>query len=414
MIAATGALLRGNRAYRRLWAAQAVSLTGDWFTLIALSVLVSRDSGGSGLAVSGLALAQMVPWVLVGPWSGVLADRFDRKRLLMASDLARVGVVLLLIPAAQARRPALVLGLALVHFALASVFEPARSALVPRLVDPRDLVTATTLSSVTWSVMLAAGGILGGSVLSRVGLRSAFLIDAVTFLASAALIFGIPSPARPAPDAQGRSRVAFREGVRWALAHPGIGAAALVKVINGVAAVDIFIVLYATRVFVAGEGGAISVGLLCASFGLGAVLGPALLNRLNDGSVRRMRRLIVVSSALMTVGFCVLGGARSLHAAAAAILLRGMGGSANWTFSTIILQKGVPDRLLGRLCALDLVSANLAGMVFSIAWGLTIDRAGLRPAVYAAATASLVPLALWTAGLPILERRESADDGARS
>ncbi len=411
MLAATLALLRGNRAYRRLWVAQAVSLTGDWFTLIALAVLVSRDSGGSGLVVSVLALTQMLPWVLVGPWSGVLADRFDRKQLLVASDLARVVVVLLLIPAAEAAHPAPVLALALVHFGLASVFEPARSALVPRLVAPGDLVTATTLSSITWSVMLAAGGVLGGSVLSRVGLRIAFVIDAITFLASAALVVGIPSPARAAPEA-GRPRVAFREGIRWAFAHPGIGAATVVKVINGVAVVDTFMVLYATRVFVVGEGGAVSIGLLCAAFGLGAILGPLLLNRLNDGSVRRMRRLIVVSSALMCVAFFALGAAGSLLAAGAAVLLRGMGGSANWTFSTIILQKGVPDRLLGRLSALDLVNANLAGMAFSLAWGFSVDRAGLRPTVSVAAIATLLPLVLWTACLPVLERRETVEEAA--
>ncbi len=406
MLAAARELVRDNRAYRRLWAAQAISLTGDWFTLVALAVLVSRDSGGSGLAVSALALAQMLPWVLVGPWSGVLADRFDRKSLLVASDLARVGVVLLLIPAAEAGRPSLVLALALLHFALACVFEPARSALVPRLVEPRHLVTATTLSSVTWSVMLAGGGILSGAVLSRVGVRAAFLIDALTFAASAAFILGVRSPPRPAADDGERPRVAFREGIHWATAHPGIGAAALVKVINGVAAIDTFIVLYATRVFVAGEGGAFSVGFLCACFGAGAILGPLVLNCFNDGSVPRMRRLIVVSSCLISAAFFVLGGAGSLLTAGAAILLRGMGGSANWTFSTIILQKGVPDRLLGRLSALDLVNANLAGMVFSLAWGLAIDRAGLRQTVLAAAVASLVPLALWTACLLGLERRE--------
>lgn len=390
MIAATAALLRCNRAYRRLWAAQVVSLTGDWFTLIALSVLVSRQSGGSGLAVSGLALAQMAPWVLVGPWSGVLADRFDRKRLLVASDLARVVVVLLLIPAARAERPSAVLGLAFLHFAFASVFEPARAALVPRLVEPSQLVTATTLSSVTWSVMLAAGGVLGGAVLSRVGLQTAFVFDALTFAVSAGLLAAIPSPP-VAPEAAAGPAPAFREGIGWAFAHPEIGAAALVKVMNGVAAVETFIVLYATRLFVAGQGGAFSVGFLCAAFGLGAILGPLILNRLNDGSVRRMRRLIAVSSALLSVALFALGAAGSLLAAAAAILVRGMGGSANWTFSTIILQKGVPDRLLGRLCALDLVNANLAGMLFSIAWGLAVDGAGLRPAVFAAAARASFP-----------------------
>jgi MFS family permease len=406
VLSATLALLRSNPGYRRLWGAQVVSLTGDWFTLIALAVLVSRDSGGSGLAVSGLALAQMAPWVIVGPWSGVLADRFDRKRLLVASDLARVAVVLLLIPAAEARQPLAVLALALAHFALASVFEPARAALVPRLVRPHELVTATTLSSITWSVMLAAGGLLGGSVLSRVGVRTAFVVDALTFLASAALIGRIASPPPPVREAGDPTRPAFRHGIAWAVAHPEIGAAALVKVVNGVAAIDTFLVLYATRVFVVGQGGAFSVGFLCAAFGLGAILGPVLLNRFNDGSVRRMRRLVVASSVVICVAFFVLGAARSLAAAGLAVLLRGMGGSANWTFSTIILQKGVPDRLLGRLAALDLVNANLAGMVFSVAWGLAIDRAGLRPAVFAAATATLVPFVLWTAALPFLERRE--------
>src|SRR4029453_4320595 len=145
-------------------------------------------------------------------------------------------------------------------------------------------------------------------------------------------------------------------------------------------------------------------------FGLGAILGPVLLNRWNDGSVRRMRRLVVASSAFICLAFFVLGAARSLAAGGAAVLLRGMGGSANWTFSTIILQKGVPDRLLGRLAALDLVNANLAGMVFAVAWGLAIDRAGLRPAVFAAAAATLVPFVLWTAALPSLERKEAKAD----
>jgi MFS family permease len=401
-------LLRSNPGYRRLWAAQVVSLTGDWFTLIALAVVISRDSGGSGVAVSGLALAQMAPWVVVGPWSGVLADRFDRKRLLVASDLARVAVVLLLIPAAEAGRLPAVLALALAHFALASVFEPARAALVPRLVAPNELVTATTLSSVTWSVMLAAGGLLGGAVLSRVGLRAAFAFDALTFLASAALIARIPSPPRPVRDDGEGPRPAFRQGVAWAIAHPEIGSAALVKVVNGVAAIDTFIVLYATRLFAVGQGGAFSVGFLCACFGLGAILGPLLLNRINDGSVRCMRRLVVAASAAICLAFFGLGAAPNLGAAGAAVLLRGMGGSANWTFSTIILQKGVPDRLLGRLAALDLVNANLAGMVFSVAWGLAVDGAGIRAAVLAAGTATLVPFALWTAYLPFLERREAA------
>jgi MFS family permease len=407
VLAGVRALLRHNAAYRRLWLAQAVSLTGDWFTLIALAVLISRDTGGSGLAVSTLALVQILPWVLAGPWSGVLADRFDRKRLLVASDVARTFIVLLLVPAAEAGHVGPILVLALLHFTLATVFEPARAAIVPGLVEPRELVIATTLSSVTWSVMLAFGGALGGSVLSRVGVRQAFLIDALTFVASAALIVGIRPRHAPAAAAP-RETTAFRDGVRWAIAHPPVGAAVLAKTINGVAQVDTFIVLYATRVFAIGEGGAVSVGLLMACFGVGALLGPVLLNRWNDGTARRMRRLIVLSSALICAGMFALGGALSLGAAALGIVLRGMGGSANWTLSTIILQRGVPDRLLGRLSALDLVLANSTQMAFALVWGTTIDRVGLRSAALCAAAATVLPLSLWAASLPGLERREAS------
>ena len=94
MLSAYWQLLRRNPNYARLWLADAVSLTGDWFSLIALSVLVSRESGGSGLAVSGLLLSQLLPAVVVGPLVGVLVDRLDRRVIMIASDLARVVITL--------------------------------------------------------------------------------------------------------------------------------------------------------------------------------------------------------------------------------------------------------------------------------------------------------------------------------
>ena len=114
-------LIRQNAAFRRLWLAEAVSLAGDWFTLIALAVVVSRETGGSGLAVGALVVTQLFPWVVVGPWGGMLADRFDRRRLLIATDLARAVNVLLIIPVAREGPLWLVLLLVFVHFSLASI-----------------------------------------------------------------------------------------------------------------------------------------------------------------------------------------------------------------------------------------------------------------------------------------------------
>lgn len=395
-----------NAAFRRLWLAQAVSLVGDWFTLIALSVVVSRATAGSGLAVAALLLTQLVPTALVGPFAGVLADRFDRRRLLVASDLTRAGIVLLLIPAVRGGALLPVYALALAHFTVATVFEPARSALVPRLVSGGELVAATTLTSVTWSVMTALGGVLGGSVLALVGASAAFAVDALTFLASAGLIATVVSPPAEDEHAGASAGPGFRDGLRYVAGRPATAAVLLVKSIAGLGLVDTFLVIYATRVFPIGDGGAVSLGLLWACFGLGAMLGPASLNLVNDGSVRRMRRLIVVGSVLVVSGLFALSRAPNLAVAGVAILLRGMGGSTNWTYSTVMLQMIVPDRLRGRLFAMDLALLTLTAAFGSVAWGFAIDRFGVRAAVQAVSGLCALAALAWTAALPWMERSD--------
>ena len=163
--------------------------------------------------------------------------------------------------------------------------------------------------------------------------------------------------------------------------------------------------LYATRVFAVGEGGAVSLGILWACFGLGAVLGPSLLNLVNDGSVRRMRRLIAVGGGCVSIGLFGLGLAPTLGWAAAALLVRGMGGSTDWTYSTVILQKVVPSRLQGRVFALDLALLTLVASVASLTWGYWVDRLGIRPVVTGVAALTLLPLVAWTLSLAPLERR---------
>lgn len=401
-------LLGENPGFARLWLAEVVSLGGDWFTIIALAVVVSRGTSGSGLAVSGLLITQFLPMATLGPLSGVLVDRFDRRRLLILSDLARVVIVLLFIPAAASGRLGLLYALSFLHFTVQTVFEPGRSALVPSLVKDADLVRASTLASVTWSAMAAIGGMAGGVILSAVGTTAAFAIDALTFLASALLIAGIPPVPGTAQAHSVRNAVRLRDALGYMARFPVIAATALVKAINGIAVVDTFIVLYATRLFVIGDSGAGSVGLFYACFGLGAVIGPLLLNRLNDGTAPRMRLFIGFGSGLLSSALLLLSAAPTVALAGLALVLRGVGGSANWTFSTILLQKGVPDGLRGRVFAVELAAAHLAFVLSALAWGHFADVLGLREAVLAAAFVTLIPLALWTSSLGWMRRREAA------
>jgi predicted MFS family arabinose efflux permease len=314
-----------------------------------------------------------------------------------------------MIPAVRAGTLWPVYALALAHFTVATVFEPARSALVPRLVSGAELVAATTLTSVTWSVMTALGGMLGGTVLALVGAAAAFAVDALSFAGSAALIATIPAAA-PASDrpAGERAGPGFADGLRYIAASPATAAVLVVKSIAGIGLVDTFLVIYATRIFPVGDGGALSLGLLWACFGLGAVLGPALLNLVNDGTVRRMRRLILVGSGLVVAGLTALAHAPSLAVAGLAIVLRGMGGSTNWTYSTVILQKIVPDGLRGRMFAMDLALLTLTAAVGSIVWGVAIDRYGLRPVVQAVSGSCALAALAWTIALRRTERSEAA------
>jgi MFS family permease len=395
-----------------LWLAQAISLVGDWFTLIALAVLVTRESGGSGLAVAGLMLTQLLPFFCIGPWSGVLVDRYDRRRLLIASDVVRAVLVLLFIPATASGRLWPLYLIAFVHYAVSTVFEPARTALLPDLVGASDLVRASTLSTVTWSAMTALGGLVGATILSAVDVATAFVVDAATFAASALLIRAIPPPPVPAaaPSGEAEPRPSFGEGIRYVRENPATAVTLCIKAINGLSLIDTFLVIYATRVFSVGPDGAFSLGLLYSVFGLGAVVGPVLLNLVNDGSVRRMRRLVIVGSACIACGLLGLALAPSLPAAALAIGIRGIGGSTNWTFSTIILQQTVPDRFRGRIFALDLASIMLAATVSSLVWGAALDRHGVRPVVFASSAVSLLALAAWTLALVWMERLEGRTD----
>jgi|FLYN01.1.fsa_nt_gi MFS family permease len=409
-------LLRNNPGFARLWLAQVVSLFGDWLSLIVLSALVSRYSEGmawKGLAVSGFLLAHFVPPLVFSPWAGVLVDRFNRKRLLIFSDVSRAVVVLLFLLADTPDRLWLIYLLTVVQFALSAVFEPGRSAIMPSLLPESELVTANTLSSVTWSVMLAVGAIAGGVIASLFGTAAAFIVDAASFGLSALLISQIAyrDDRLPAKAESTPSDRSFSEGLRYIARHPATGAALLIKMGLSLGSIDAVLIIYGTSLFVMGENGTISMSILWSAFGIGAIVGPMLTNPMNDGSVRVMRRLVIAGYILVTIGWFLFGSAPTLVVAALALVVRAMGGSVNWTYSSVIIQKSVPDKFLGRMFALDMAGFQLATAASIFATGHVIDLIGdenVRQVVTGLGYISIIPLILWGLAVLWLERRENA------
>ena len=177
-------LLQENRSFRFIWLGQVVSLLGDWFNSVALLVLVHRLTG-SGLMVGGVFIARMLPAFFLGPVAGVVADRLDRKRVMIASDVLRAGVVLLFLLVRDGGDIWLLYGILFLSMSISSFFDPARSAAVPGIVSRKQLLIANALGGATWSVMLAFGSALGGVVVASAGFRMVFLLDSATFLLSA-------------------------------------------------------------------------------------------------------------------------------------------------------------------------------------------------------------------------------------
>lgn len=397
-------LLRRSPGFARLWLSQVISLTGDWFNVIALNTLVARYTDGSGLAISLLMLARFVPPLVVGPFAGVLVDRFDRKRLLIGSNLLRAVVVMGFLLADSPGDVWLIYGLTFLQFTLSAVFEPGQAAITPNLVAAEDLITANTLGSITWSLMLALGAIIGGVVSAIFGTAVALMIDALTFALAAGLVATIrlPRGAVARLPEHAHETGGLLEGLRYVWAHPAAALPLMVKGGNSVGNVDTLATIYATQVFVLGTDGNLSLGIIFSVFGVGAVVGPLLLNRFHDGSIPQLHRAILVGFILATAGWLFIGSAAVFPVLLLGMGIRAMGGSANWTYSSVVIQQTVPDRYMGRVFSLDFAVFQLVTVVSTLVHGALVESLGaegLSQIAFGTAVVSLVPLVIWAVAI---------------
>jgi len=416
-------LLRSNPDFTKLWAAQVVSLLGDWFNTIVISALIVVYTDGTsyqGLAVSGYLIARLIPPLLMRPWAGVLADRFDRKRLLIISDVLRSLAVIGLLFATQGREYLpLIYVFTVIQFLISSIFEPARNALMPSVLYRDQLVLGNTLSSITWSAMLAIGAIIGGIVAQFLGIQAALIIDALTFLASAGIVVTLVVPEKPRSDIGQEERITqdisqrtFIDGIRYLLKHPAIAAAIFIKTGLSIGSVDAVLIIYGTQLFAIGEQGTTSMAILWAAFGIGSIIGPLFVNRFSDGTVRTLRHLVAVGFIMVIFGWMFWGLAPSLEFAIFAVMLRAMGGSVNWTYSSIIIQKIVPDEYLGRMFSLDYAGFEFVQGISAIMVGLMIDAVGSQNVhliVIGTAFCSVPSLVIWLWAIRRLDNKEAQD-----
>jgi len=372
-------LLRNNKAFRRLWYGQVVSQLGDWFDSIALFALLLRLTG-SGQAVGTLMVAQFLPSAIVGLLAGVVVDRLPRKLVMILSNLGSAVLVLLFLLVRDASQVWIIYVVAILKMSLVAFFDPARTAITPDVVKREELIAANAISGATWSAMLAIGAALGGVVAGTLGTDAAFIIDSASFVLAAAFIWAVPVHETHLSERPTTSRIQeFREGLTFVFSHRDIALYTLTKSIWSLAGgVLLLLTLFGRNIFPLGVDGALSIGLLYAARGVGAAIGPLLVRRLGGDGAKFLRRAIGPSIVLTGVGYMLVSGAPSLLLAALGVMIAHIGGSTQWVFSTSLLQMNVPNRLQGRIFAVEGALLTLATALSSYSTGMAAD-AGWPP-----------------------------------
>ncbi|MCC6625845.1 MAG: MFS transporter [Chloroflexi bacterium] len=345
--------------YRRVLLAQSISELGNWLTNVALILLVLRLTEHPAAAALVL-LAKLLPRALVYPIGGVLADKLDRRWLMIIADLARVGLALSLLLARSPNDLWWVLTVTMLAQVLTSVYNPAAMALVPGLVPAPRLASANALLGAVKEMASFLGPLLGTLALGPGGLELAFTLDAGTFLISALLLAGLRGQARPVAGRVGRAvRRDLAEG--WAVVRESRVAqvcfAAQVLYGSLIAALNVLLVpLLVTH----WHGPEAWLGVLYGAVSGGALLGAVVALRLSPSAYVRTTLVMLGLMGAIALG---LGLAPWLAPAIGLLFVAGIAVMVGDVASNTAIQGGVADQYLGRVF----------GLLF---WAVAVGQAG--------------------------------------
>jgi MFS family permease len=395
-------LLHINRNYRNLWFGQVVSELGDWLATVAL-LNIMLDLTGRAMVVGWFFIIVYIPSAVIGPLSGMLADRFDRKKIMIAMDLTRAILVLGYLLVHRADQIWLIYLIATVEVAMMTVFEPARNAIIPDICSRRQLVAANALGSITWSCILVLGAAVGGIITAVFGRQVCYVADSLSFIGSAFFLARVRSHAKPPSQAHRSIAAGFRDiyqGFQYMRSCPRVMVLVLVKAgwyCGG--GVILLLSVFGKQVFPVMGSGAAGIGVLYAARGIGAALGPVAARRMLGESAGAMRHAITAGFLVSSACYIVFGQSRLVVIAALAVALAHAGSSMTWVFSTVLLQLEVPSEFRGRIFATEFVLVTLGFALSNYVSGYWLDALHLTPRTVATLLGIYfsIPAVLWIA-----------------
>jgi MFS family permease len=393
------ALLRQNRNYRYTWLGQVVSETGDYFNNIAVFALV-MDKGGSGLVVSGVMLSRAIPAVLAGPVAGVLLDRLDRRRIMIASDLVRAAIALAFLFTIHQPRPWLLYALSAGLMFASPFFTSGRAAILPTITTTEELHAANSLTQTTQWATLTAGTLLAGYSAAGLGYHWAFIINALSFLFSAWAVWEVRRPGgfravRQAARPAARPWHEYGEGLAYMRSVPLMMGIAMISVgwAMGGGAAQILFALFGEQVFHRGASG---IGAIWGFAGIGLLIGGAMghwVGRVADFA--GYKRAVTVSYILHGATYMLFSQVESFAAALVAMMFSRVGMAVTSVLNQSQLLRHTPDQFRGRVFA-TLESLRWSIMIVSMAAaGIASQYTGPRTIGLVAGAFGLVTALAW-------------------
>ena len=381
-------LFRRNPALARLLTGEFISGIGDWLYLVAILVVVYAESN-SPVLLGIVGAARILPYVLLSVPAGIVADRFDRRMVLLVTDLARGLLMLVLVAAVMLDAPTTVIvAVSILAACFSTFFGPAIGALLPMLVDERDLGPANSAWATLDNVAFIVGPALAGILLAAGGLEFAFLLNAVSFAIVAAVLWRLPVPTSGAPiiRGDGDATTAPTAGSGWRdLVRPLAGPFLLdstTSIVGG--GLSVLTVVIAVDVLRAGEAG---TGYLNAATGVGGVIagvvGGALL-------ARRLGVPFLLGGVAGGIGLVWLAIAGDLLVAMLAMGVAVAGLLLLDVVNTTLIQRIVPDALRGRAMGVLQTTSAVLYALGSLAMPIIAGVAGVGPVLIGSAVITAV------------------------
>ena len=370
-------ILKNNHSFRRLFIAQELSYIGDWFTVIALFILAGEASDNSPLAIAGVLATRSFSLAAMTPFTGMLADRYSRKGLMICSDLAACLVLLIVLQFDLLNNLSSVYFLAVTMVAAKSIFDPAQYAYLPNICNDEELLTANALGSGGWSLALGIGASIGGLTIAEYGITTALWIDALTFLASAICIITLPFGG---PDTTERESMSVKivtkeitDGWKYILTTPDVRRLVIAKALwsSGGGAQIFLLILIGME---AGFGDiAAGIGILFMARGFGSGFGTMAGRPLMRNNFLRPY-LIGLAVGISGIFYAIISLMEWNNLLLIMIFISHASSGFNWVQSTTLTQERAGDEWRGRVAGADFLALTLMMGLSAITAGYILEN----------------------------------------